>query len=48
MVGGADGVEVLAGEGEGDDGGRVEVVEDGEDEVDGDAEKERVGLAAGW
>lgn len=44
IVGGGDGVEVLAGEGEGDDGGGVEVVEDGVDEVDGHAEEEGVGL----
>lgn len=45
IVGGGDGVEVLAGEGQGDDGGGVEVVEDGVDEVDGHAEEEGVGLA---
>lgn len=44
IVGGGDGVEVLAGEGEGDDGRGVEVVEDGVDEVDGHAEEEGVGL----
>ena len=45
MVGCAESEEVSACEGEGDDGGWVEVVDDRQDDVDGNAEEERVGMA---